>query len=146
MKLDDRDPADLVIGGEPATGLLHRTPTEIALSLADTVVIFPPEKDTVDGGIAHGETSEVLEKPLSKQDQVSCIYRASRTLNLWAEDADTALDVRAGVRGRYRCHNRYVVPARRTYAQVFPSSLPITRGTRLQARVGLSATSSDMQR
>lgn len=34
-------------------------------------MIFPPEKDTIDGGIAQGETSEILEKPLSKEDQVS---------------------------------------------------------------------------
>ncbi|GFZ42878.1 hypothetical protein JCM24511_00596 [Saitozyma sp. JCM 24511] len=50
IQLNDRDPADLVIS-------------------ADTVVIFPPEKDTAEGGDAHGETSEILEKPLSKHEQ-----------------------------------------------------------------------------
>lgn len=34
------------------------------------MVIFPPEKDTAEGGDAHGETSEILEKPLSKHEQV----------------------------------------------------------------------------
>ncbi|ORX36412.1 inosine triphosphate pyrophosphatase-like protein [Kockovaella imperatae] len=36
---------------------------------ADTVVIFPPEEDTAEGGEAHGEESEILEKPMSKDEQ-----------------------------------------------------------------------------
>jgi septum formation protein len=39
--------------------------------LADTVVIFPPEKDTAEGGKHEGEISEILEKPISRADQVS---------------------------------------------------------------------------
>jgi len=34
------------------------------------VVIFPPEKDTAEGGKHEGEISEILEKPVSKADQV----------------------------------------------------------------------------
>lgn len=41
------------------------------LTAADTVVIFPPEKETAEGGSAHGETSEILEKPLNRAEQVS---------------------------------------------------------------------------
>ncbi|WVQ83550.1 septum formation protein Maf [Cryptococcus sp. DSM 104549] len=50
VKENEMDPPDLVIS-------------------ADTVVIFPPEKDTVEGGVAHGEVSEVLEKPINKDEQ-----------------------------------------------------------------------------
>ncbi|WVQ94321.1 septum formation protein Maf [Kwoniella sp. CBS 9459] len=46
----------------------ERDPPDLVIS-ADTVVIFPPEKETVDGGIHQGETSEVLEKPLNKAEQ-----------------------------------------------------------------------------
>jgi septum formation protein len=35
------------------------------------VVIFPPEKDTAEGGKHEGEISEILEKPVSRADQVS---------------------------------------------------------------------------
>ena len=38
--------------------------------IADTVVIFPPERDTVEGGEAHGEVSEILEKPINRDEQV----------------------------------------------------------------------------
>lgn len=41
--------------------------------VADTVVIFPPEHETAEGGIAHGEVSEVLEKPFSRDEQVRAI-------------------------------------------------------------------------
>ncbi|CAD6582013.1 MAG: hypothetical protein TREMPRED_003155 [Tremellales sp. Tagirdzhanova-0007] len=58
IKIDDKNPADLVISG-------------------DTVVIFPPERDTVEGGVFHGEMSEIFEKPISKVDQL-------RTLSLMA--------------------------------------------------------------
>jgi hypothetical protein len=34
------------------------------------VVIFPPEKDTAEGGKHEGEISEILEKPVSRADQV----------------------------------------------------------------------------
>ena len=37
--------------------------------LADTVVIFPPERDTAEGGKHEGEISEILEKPISRADQ-----------------------------------------------------------------------------
>lgn len=50
MKENEADPAQLVIS-------------------SDTVVIFPPEKDTAEGGIAHGEHSEILEKPPNKAEQ-----------------------------------------------------------------------------
>ncbi|BEJ11275.1 hypothetical protein CspHIS471_0106970 [Cutaneotrichosporon sp. HIS471] len=50
MRENDSDPAQFVIS-------------------ADTVVIFPPEKETAEGGSAHGETSEILEKPLNKAEQ-----------------------------------------------------------------------------
>ena len=43
------------------------------MGLADTVVIFPPEKETVDGGISQGEVSEILEKPISKDEQVGIL-------------------------------------------------------------------------
>jgi septum formation protein len=43
------------------------------LTAADTVVIFPPEKETAEGGSAHGETSEILEKPLNRAEQVSLL-------------------------------------------------------------------------
>lgn len=33
-------------------------------------MIFPPEKDTAEGGKHEGEISEILEKPVSKADQV----------------------------------------------------------------------------
>ncbi|WVO17937.1 septum formation protein Maf [Cryptococcus depauperatus] len=36
---------------------------------ADTVVVFPPEKDTEEGGAAHGEISEILEKPINNDEQ-----------------------------------------------------------------------------
>jgi septum formation protein len=67
IQLNDRDPADLVISGTPARPYLSRCGWP---GTADTVVIFPPEKDTAEGGDAHGETSEILEKPLSKHEQV----------------------------------------------------------------------------
>ncbi|KAK8861326.1 septum formation protein Maf [Kwoniella newhampshirensis] len=54
VKENERDPPDLVIS-------------------ADTVVIFPPEKDTAEGGSAHGEVSEVLEKPINKEDQAKIL-------------------------------------------------------------------------
>ncbi|WRT65427.1 septum formation protein Maf [Kwoniella shivajii] len=50
VKENEYDPPDLVIS-------------------ADTVVIFPPEKDTAEGGQYHGEISEVLEKPINKNEQ-----------------------------------------------------------------------------
>lgn len=50
IRENDADPAQLVIS-------------------ADTVVIFPPEKDTAEGGISAGQTSEILEKPLNKEEQ-----------------------------------------------------------------------------
>ncbi|KAL7419821.1 hypothetical protein Q5752_005737 [Cryptotrichosporon argae] len=50
VRTDDENPPDLVIS-------------------ADTVVIFPPERDTARGGPAEGETSEVLEKPVNAADQ-----------------------------------------------------------------------------
>lgn len=40
------------------------------ITKADTVVVFPPEKDTAEGGSAHGEVSEILEKPINKDEQV----------------------------------------------------------------------------
>lgn len=33
-------------------------------------MIFPPERETVEGGVSHGEVSEILEKPISKNEQV----------------------------------------------------------------------------
>ena len=36
----------------------------------DTVVIFPPERETVEGGESHGEVSEIFEKPIAKVEQV----------------------------------------------------------------------------
>ena len=42
---------------------------------ADTVVIFPPEKDTAEGGKHEGEISEILEKPVSRADQVGRLMR-----------------------------------------------------------------------
>ena len=63
---NDLDPPDLVISGE---SYLNKSQIPHS-SEADTVVIFPPEKDTQDGGDAHGEVSEILEKPFSKQEQV----------------------------------------------------------------------------
>ncbi|TXT11028.1 hypothetical protein VHUM_01779 [Vanrija humicola] len=51
IKENEADPADIVIS-------------------ADTVVIFPPEKDTAEGGVAHGEHSEILEKPPNKHEQL----------------------------------------------------------------------------
>lgn len=50
IRENDADPAQLVIS-------------------ADTVVIFPPEKDSAEGGISAGEVSEILEKPLNKEEQ-----------------------------------------------------------------------------
>nr|XP_019012400.1 septum formation protein Maf [Kwoniella pini CBS 10737]OCF51181.1 septum formation protein Maf [Kwoniella pini CBS 10737] len=58
VKENEYDPPDLVIS-------------------ADTVVIFPPEKDTIEGGQYHGEISEVLEKPINKDEQ-------ARSLSLMA--------------------------------------------------------------
>ncbi|KAK4685448.1 hypothetical protein P7C73_g4703, partial [Tremellales sp. Uapishka_1] len=58
MVLDDRDPADLVIS-------------------ADTVVVFPPESETREGGASHGEHSEILEKPLSKAEQMRSLLAMS---------------------------------------------------------------------
>ncbi|ORY25250.1 inosine triphosphate pyrophosphatase-like protein [Naematelia encephala] len=58
IKEDDRDPADLVIS-------------------ADTVVIFPPEKDTQENGAAHGEISEILEKPINKDEQIRALLSMS---------------------------------------------------------------------
>nr|XP_018264365.1 septum formation protein Maf [Kwoniella dejecticola CBS 10117]OBR86523.1 septum formation protein Maf [Kwoniella dejecticola CBS 10117] len=51
-------------------------PPDLVIS-ADTVVIFPPEKDTAEGGQFHGEISEVLEKPINKDEQ-------ARSLSLMA--------------------------------------------------------------
>ncbi|KAK1920810.1 inosine triphosphate pyrophosphatase-like protein [Papiliotrema laurentii] len=50
VRQDDRNPPDLVIS-------------------ADTVVIFPPEKETREGGRYHGEVSEIMEKPVNKDEQ-----------------------------------------------------------------------------
>lgn len=36
-------------------------------------MIFPPEQETAAGGIAHGEISEILEKPFSKAEQVGVL-------------------------------------------------------------------------
>lgn len=72
---NDRDPADLVISGKCL--LLFRMILAIDQLSADTVVIFPPERDTREGGSAHGETSEILEKPISRDDQVSLSQSAS---------------------------------------------------------------------
>ncbi|WVR04072.1 septum formation protein Maf [Kwoniella sp. DSM 27419] len=54
----------------------ERNPPDLVIS-ADTVVIFPPEKDTADGGQYQGETSEVLEKPINRDEQ-------TRSLSLMA--------------------------------------------------------------
>jgi septum formation protein len=48
---------------------------------ADTVVIFPPEKDTAEGGKHEGEISEILEKPVSRADQVG--YASLLAYRLW---------------------------------------------------------------
>ncbi|EJT46125.1 hypothetical protein A1Q1_05336 [Trichosporon asahii var. asahii CBS 2479] len=40
---------------------------------SDTVVIFPPEKDTAEGGKYHGEHSEILEKPINKEEQLRAL-------------------------------------------------------------------------
>jgi hypothetical protein len=37
------------------------------------VVIFPPEGDTAEGGKHEGEVPEILEKPISREDQASLI-------------------------------------------------------------------------
>lgn len=37
-------------------------------------MVFPPEKDTAEGGPAHGEVSEILEKPINKDEQVCHLY------------------------------------------------------------------------
>lgn len=74
LREDDRDPADLVIS-------------------ADTVVIFPPLKETRAGGASHGETSEVLEKPINKEDQM-------RNLTLMA---GRACEIITGVTIAYPC-------------------------------------------
>ncbi|WWC98889.1 septum formation protein Maf [Kwoniella sp. B9012] len=58
VKENEYDPPDLVIS-------------------ADTVVIFPPEKDTVEGGQYHGEISEVLEKPINKHEQIRSLSSMS---------------------------------------------------------------------
>nr|XP_019049948.1 septum formation protein Maf [Kwoniella bestiolae CBS 10118]OCF28878.1 septum formation protein Maf [Kwoniella bestiolae CBS 10118] len=58
VKENEYDPPDLVIS-------------------ADTVVIFPPEKDTVEGGEYHGEISEVLEKPINKHEQIRSLSSMS---------------------------------------------------------------------
>ncbi|WVQ73889.1 septum formation protein Maf [Cryptococcus sp. DSM 104548] len=47
-------------------------PPDLVIS-ADTVVVFPPEKDTAEGGDAHGEVSEILEKPVNKDDQAKVL-------------------------------------------------------------------------
>ena len=38
--------------------------------VGDTVVVFPPEKDTSEGGVSYGQVSEILEKPISKDEQL----------------------------------------------------------------------------
>jgi septum formation protein len=68
LRENDRDPAELVISGQWA--FYTDRVSEAENASADTVVIFPPERDTAEGGKAHGETSEILEKPLSRDEQV----------------------------------------------------------------------------
>ncbi|RXK38823.1 septum formation protein Maf [Tremella mesenterica] len=69
--------------GEKATEVYERLvrenphdPPDLVIS-ADTVVIFPPEADTRPGGISQGETSEILEKPVSKADQTRILSSMS---------------------------------------------------------------------
>lgn len=64
IRENEADPAQIVISG-------MWLPTPLELIAADTVVIYPPEKDTREGGDAQGETSEILEKPLNREEQVS---------------------------------------------------------------------------
>ena len=69
LKENEADPAELVISGmSTRQKLIARN---MANNLADTVVIFPPERDTAEGGKHEGEVSEILEKPISRQDQAS---------------------------------------------------------------------------
>lgn len=51
-------------------------PPDLVIS-ADTVVVFPPEKDTAEGGPAHGEVSEILEKPINKDEQARSLAHMS---------------------------------------------------------------------
>ncbi|KIR31232.1 septum formation protein Maf [Cryptococcus deuterogattii 99/473] len=51
-------------------------PPDLVIS-ADTVVVFPPEKDTAEGGSAHGEVSEILEKPINKDEQARSLGHMS---------------------------------------------------------------------
>jgi septum formation protein len=66
VRENDRDPPDLVISGMS----ISRLGAQSLNYTADTVVIFPPERDTADGERAHGETSEILEKPINEEEQV----------------------------------------------------------------------------
>ncbi len=36
-------------------------------------MIFPPEKETTEGGVSQGEVSELLEKPTSKDEQMRAL-------------------------------------------------------------------------
>jgi septum formation protein len=71
LKENEADPAELVISGRSSCYKLQAM--KAAKIIADTVVIFPPERDTAEGGKHEGEVSEILEKPISREDQASLI-------------------------------------------------------------------------
>lgn len=64
----------------PTLSLLVSSSPNPELTPADTVVIFPPEKDTKEGGEYAGEHSEILEKPANKDEQLHLLdLMAGRT-------------------------------------------------------------------
>lgn len=79
----------------------------MANKIADTVVIFPPERDTAEGGKHEGEVSEILEKPISRQDQAGLDINSKKDTDC-AETRPIA-DGRKTVRSSHRCDDRFVV-------------------------------------
>ncbi|KAE8540763.1 hypothetical protein D1P53_003127 [Cryptococcus gattii VGV] len=62
----------IATGAEKAMEVYERLVKQDAENPPDLVIsVFPPEKDTAEGGSAHGEVSEILEKPINKDEQVS---------------------------------------------------------------------------
>ena len=80
LKENEADPAELVISGMSTRRKLIAR--KVANNIADTVVIFPPERDTAEGGKHEGEVSEILEKPISRQDQASFVMIQRRILTV----------------------------------------------------------------
>lgn len=104
LKENEADPAELVISGMSTRQKLIAR--KVANNIADTVVIFPPERDTAEGGKHEGEVSEILEKPISRQDQVG--------LDIDPKEDTDCIETRPIAHGRktvrssHRCDDRFV--------------------------------------